>query len=145
MFKDEEDEKTFQNLTICPSLGEFQSALTDINQAKSILSDFNTKMNAETQEHFMETFTPSTDNNDYGFNDELNDFGGIDFNDEDDDDNNNNNETHNNSDPFNNVSHTMMQTLFKEPSETNIHLNAVNSLVMDQELMAYFDDRMKSN
>lgn len=145
LFKDEEDEKTFQNLTICPSLGEFQSALTDINQAKSILSDFNTKMNAETQEHFMETFTPSTDNNDYGFNDELNDFGGIDFNDEDDDDNNNNNETHNNSDPFNNVSHTMMQTLFKEPSETNIHLNAVNSLVMDQELMAYFDDRMKSN
>ena len=145
LFKDDDEEKTFQSLTICPSLGEFQSALSDINQAKSILSDFNTKMNAEAQEHYMEPYTPVTDNNDYGFDDEMNDFGGIDFNDDDENNEGGHNETHNNTDPFNNVSHTIMQTLFKEPSETNIPVNAVPSLVMDQDLMAYFDDRMKSN
>ncbi|RCK55623.1 Condensin complex subunit 2 [Candida viswanathii] len=140
LFKDEEQEKAFQELTICPSLGEFQSALSDVNKAKSILSDFNTKMNAEAQEHYMEPFTPNTDNNDYGFDDELNDFGGLDFNDEHD-----NEHKGDNTDPFNNLSHTVMQTLFKESSENNIHHGSVSTAVMDQDLMAYFDDRMKSN
>ncbi|EMG45851.1 Condensin complex subunit 2 [Candida maltosa Xu316] len=143
------DDENFEVDAICPSLGEFESALSDVNKAKSLLNDFNNKMTHNIPESSSVPFTPATENEDYGFDDDVNDFGGLDFNDnvgdldidiKESDDN-----LANQSDPFNNIDHSIMQTLFHEATENNIPSSSLNPAILDQDLMAYFDDRMKSN
>ena len=135
MFKDNEN---FDDLTLCPSLVEFQSALADVNKAKSILNDFNSKITNAAQEPLA--FKESEENNDFDLGD-FNDFGGNDdFN---DDINTHDNSSHN--DPYNNIDNTIMKALFNDKTDSSIYSRTQSTAIMDQDLMAYFDDRMKSN
>lgn len=135
LFKDNEN---FDDLTLCPSLVEFQSALADVNKAKSILNDFNSKITNAAQEPLA--FKESEENNDFDLGD-FNDFGGNDdFN---DDINTHDNSSHN--DPYNNIDNTIMKALFNDKTDSSIYSRTQSTAIMDQDLMAYFDDRMKSN
>lgn len=135
LFKNNEN---FDDLTLCPSLVEFQSALADVNKAKSILNDFNSKITTAAQEPLV--FKETEENNDFDFG-EFNDFGdNDDFN---DDINTNDNSSHN--DPYNNIDNTIMKALFNEKTDSSIYSRTQSTAIMDQDLMAYFDDRMKSN
>ncbi|KAK6461846.1 condensin complex subunit 2/barren [Scheffersomyces coipomensis] len=134
------DEANFDDLTICPSLNEFHSAIEDMSKAKSILSDFNTKITAAVEE--------AVDEIDYGDNDgNYDDFGGYD--DGDVENGGINDESGNNitDDPLNNINHSIMQRLFNE-SEVQLQpaiTAAASTDLLDKDLMAYFDERMKSN
>lgn len=112
--------------SICPSLGEFRSALDDLHKAKSILNDFNTRMN-DVQEIEM-------DHNDYDMD---NDFGFDDFGDQEE------LETPlNDNDLLNHVNESVMQKLFEEKTDPYTP-SKTNTALLDEDLMNYFDEKLK--
>jgi condensin complex subunit 2 len=139
IFKD--NDLNLENVTMCPSLNEFQSAIADMSKAKSILNDFNTKIN--TKDPVAEEYEDDNiDNND---NNEDFEFGGDDgygndFNDDDDNQNDQNNESN---DPINHLNHSIMQKIFNDSEQYT--QTTVQTEVMDRDLMAYFDEKMKVN
>ncbi|KAK6200995.1 condensin complex subunit 2/barren [Scheffersomyces amazonensis] len=139
IFKNSE-QTNLDNLTICPSLGEFHSAIEDISKAKSILSDFNTKITAAAEQE---------DPSDYGDQLDYDDFGGPEPEDGDLDGGNLDGDSGSNitDDPLNHINHSIMHRLF---SESELHLEpaitaATSTDLLDKDLMAYFDERMKTN
>lgn len=112
--------------SICPSLDEFRSALDDLHKAKSILNDFNTRMN-DVQEIEM-------DQNDYDMD---NDFGFDDFGDQE------GLETPlNDNDLLNHVNESVMQKLFEEKTDPYTQ-SKTNTALLDEDLMNYFDEKLK--
>lgn len=121
------------HLTICPSLQNLKSTLMDVNKAKSLLGEVNGKFSA--QDFNPETgsttpaatpYFPDYDNN---FGDD--DAGADPYLDDYNDDGGNEDQADEN------FSH-----LFREPEE---NADIITTKVLDNDLMAYFDERMKTN
>lgn len=113
------------NIVICPSLNELKVVLNDVNQAKSVLTGVNLKFIADEEK---EMATPSqADEDQFGFPDYDddafidNDVGGAH---EDEDDG------------------SRMAGFFQGVNEDE---EILTTKVLDRDLMAYFDERMKTN
>ena len=124
-----EDHIPIEERTICPSLGEFRSALDDLNKAKSILNDFNTRMN-DVQEN-------EADQNDFDMD---NDFGFDDFGDQEGDADTAPSNDH---DLLNHVNASVLQKLFEEKSDPYSTQTKTNTALLDEDLMNYFDEKLK--
>lgn len=117
-------------VTICPSLDQLDVVLADVNKAKTILSDVNNKfLNDEQDEEYnkykMDDFAdigfPNYDDDDFG------DIGAQNFDDP------------NNEQPNNEFNESII-------AQTGGNTVATSSAkLLDVDLMAYFDDRMKTN
>lgn len=121
------------DLVICPSLQNLKSTLMDVNKAKSLLGEVNGKFSAQ-------DFNPETHGStplatpyfpDYGNDFGDDDAGGDPFMDDYNDGGDNEGQS------VENFSH-----LFREPED---NADVVTTKVLDNDLMAYFDERMKSN
>jgi condensin complex subunit 2 len=130
------------NFTLCPSIEEFQNAIEDFSKAKSILNDFNTKYNDDLsvgndEEPLNEDMNDVMDNGDFGddYDVDMPDF---------DNENYNENSTNENNDAINNFNKSILQRVFEEEPENSVHVTT-NTQILDRDLMAYFDDRMKTN
>ncbi|RLV91271.1 Condensin complex subunit 2 [Spathaspora sp. JA1] len=126
-------------LALIPSLAEFQSALEDVQSAKNILTDLNNK-----RDEPMQYNTPA-DFNEYDF---LND--DVDYNQDDLQDEHEPHiedepvaaQAHNTTtDPYN-LTQSLLPRLFEEE---NPQLEKSSQDVLDRDLMAYFDNRMRHN
>lgn len=129
------------NLSLCPSIKELKEVLSDVNKAKSVLGDVNNRFMADLQlerESIAETpaiFPDLDDDVDLDLN------MGADYyldqeNDQDDENNNGN------------VAATAADTTMTRALDlANLSLDEgfTKEKVMDQDLMAYFDDKMKTN
>ncbi|KAG7661944.1 BRN1 [[Candida] subhashii] len=134
IFKNEQD--SLDQITICPSLDEFHSAIDDVGNAKSILNDFNTKMNDTTNQEILgPSNVPSSDE----FEND-NDMGSQQYGDDFYDDINDNDDSHSVKDDGESVLHKLLQG-----EEDSQEVEIEKYKVMDEDLMAYFDERMKSN
>ena len=147
------NDESLDDMSICPSLSEFNTALEDVTKAKSILTDFNNKITTAAE---TEILTPGNDlvgeGNDGGF--DYGDFGGnddgfdggnfgSDYNDlEENDNENDNNNNDDSNDPINNLNQSIMQRLFNDSEYVQL---SKSTQVLDRDLMAYFDERMKTN
>ncbi|KAK6459358.1 condensin complex subunit 2/barren [Scheffersomyces xylosifermentans] len=146
------DEDFLETATICPSLSEFHSAIEDITKAKSILNDFNSKIataaDVPIEINSVEPEIDDDNNGDFGYgfadNDDYNDFNAENENLDDDDNNNSHNSTNvnNSNDPLHNLNQSIMQRLFDDEEYVQ---SATSIQVLDRDLMAYFDERMKVN
>ncbi|KAI5958569.1 BRN1 [Candida theae] len=121
-----DDHLPIEEKTICPSLNEFKSAVDDLHKAKSILNDFNTRMN-DVQDIEMEQNEFDMDN-DFQFDD----FGDQDGSDLQSNDN----------DLLNHVNESVMQKLFEETSDKYTPAKT-NTALLDEDLMNYFDEKLK--
>lgn len=130
LFNNAED---LDELSICPSLGQLEVVLTDVNKAKTVLSDVNNKfLNDEQNDEGFANKTKIEDDMDLGFpNYDFDDFGGADEGNFDED--------NENDDAKNNISALIVNnTQSLEPA-------GASAKVLDRDLMAYFDETMKTN
>lgn len=126
---------SLDELDVCPSIEQLKVVLNDIDKAKSILSDVNNKF---------------SDNNDQGLDEKsiskIEDAEGFDFNDYNDnnfnDENFDLNDNDNNNGDNGNVNGDINEE--REDFEEEYELGPGNQ-ILDQDLMAYFDETMKSN
>ncbi|CAH2353281.1 condensin complex subunit 2 [[Candida] railenensis] len=132
-----DDTQDFDNLAICPSLGELELVLSDINKAKKVLGDVNNRfLDDETNERRSREQSPFV-------------FPGYDFDDDADlgpgDEDN---------DLSNHFDETIVRSvLYKDDDENRENggqqdeenFEYEEKTVLDRDLMAYFDDNMKNN
>lgn len=119
LFKDSSD---LSGLSICPSITELKAVLNDVNKAKSILSDVNSKFTEDTKEPTVEPeATPLLPDGDFDFD--------ID------------NDIPERLDEPEFQEQNIAQTYEQYPVEEVI----TTERVLDQDLMAYFDEKMKTN
>ncbi|KAI5965951.1 BRN1 [Candida pseudojiufengensis] len=124
----------FEEKTICPSLHEFQSALEDVNKAKRILNDFNSKMAAQDELEPVEQ-----DANDYDMDFDF------DVPDDDIDLGGQSPEADQIGEKTDDVlNQTVMQNLFAEKSDAYIQ-SKTSTVLLDEDLMNYFDEKLKIN
>lgn len=135
IFNDEAQD--FDSLAICPSLGELELVLSDINKAKKVLGDVNNRfLDDETNERRSREQLPFV-------------FPGYDFDDDADlgpgDEDN---------DLSNHFDETIVRlVLYKDDDENRENggqedeenFEYEEKTVLDRDLMAYFDDNMKNN
>ncbi|KAG5420060.1 BRN1 [Candida metapsilosis] len=122
-----EDHIPIEEKTICPSLNEFRTALDDFHKAKSILNDFNTRMN-DVQDIEMDQNDCDMDN-DFQF-DDFGDQDGLDSH-------------SNDNDLLNHVNESVMQKLFEEKNDPYTPQAKTNTVLLDEDLMNYFDEKLK--
>ncbi|EGW35728.1 uncharacterized protein SPAPADRAFT_131586 [Spathaspora passalidarum NRRL Y-27907] len=123
------------DLTLVPSLAEFQSALEDVESAKTILTDLSSKNN-ETN-HYP---TPAESNEYDFFDDDMNDFNADDGDLGPPPEVETPAQANNTTDPYN-LTQTLLPRLFEEEPR----YEKQQEEVLDRDLMAYFDDRMRHN
>ncbi|EGV64749.1 barren protein [Yamadazyma tenuis ATCC 10573] len=127
------NDKTLDDLAICPSMDQLKVVLNDIDQAKSILTDVNNKFMENSQVLDDKSVT------------KIEEGGGFDFGDYND---NNFNEDNfgindNDNDDYDDDYDRQKQQIKQEDDE-EYELGPGNQ-ILDQDLMAYFDETMKSN
>lgn len=125
LFKDD----GLENLSLCPSMDQLKVVLSDIDQAKSVLTDVNNKFNDQ-QTLDDKSISKIEDANGFDFGD----YDDNNFNDDFGNDNGNDIEEENEDD----------NERIKEADQEEYELGPGNR-IMDQDLMAYFDETMKSN
>lgn len=115
-------------LSICPSITELKLVLNDVGNAKSVLSNVNSRFNAE-EENEATTFAQEEPNfPDYDLD--------MDFDDK-------NTNTANDDVNIANIEEDMQHL---ENSTQNISTHVIRTgKVLDQDLMAYFDEKMRTN
>lgn len=120
------DSSELETLAICPSLAELKVVLSDVNKAKSVLGGVNNKFMAEEEEEkVLEPQEDEANFPDYDFD--------MDFDD-------------NNAAPSDfNLATVDDNILISENENTPPPEVFTKERVMDQDLMAYFDERMKTN
>lgn len=118
-------------LVICPSMPELRLVLSDVGNAKSVLSDVNSRFNAEGE---AEMATPFADEEPANFPDYDMDID-MDFDDR---------EGPNENGAAANIDEDVARI---DNNMQNISLDEVvtTTRVLDQDLMAYFDEKMKTN
>lgn len=115
-------------LSICPSITELKLVLNDVGNAKSVLSDVNSRFNAE-EENEATPFAQEEPNfPDYDLD--------MDFDDK-------NTNTANDDVNIANIEEDM-QHLENDAQNTSTHVIRTGK-VLDQDLMAYFDEKMRAN
>lgn len=124
------DLSDLDNLSICPSIKDLKLVLSDVGNAKSVLTDVNNGFMAESEKEVASRFAPETPVNFPDYDMEM-----------DYDDNNNGEGL---DVDLANIDQDM------ERLETNMHNTSLDEVVttervMDQDLMAYFDEKMKTN
>lgn len=132
----------FKDKVVCPSLHEFRSALEDINKAKGIFSDFNTKMNEQDVDgdaYLMNEQYMAGDDNDYG----------VDF-DASVDDNDDGANIDLGGASFPQVEADVIQDILKDDIDQDDDITKLSWLkhsaaLLDEDLMNYFDEKMKRN
>jgi len=125
------DLSEFDLLAICPSIAELKLVLNDVGNAKSVLSDVNSRFNAEEE---SEAVTPFAQEEPLNFPDYDMD---MDFDDK------NNNVANEEEVNIVNIDENM-QNLENDNHDTPTHV-VTTGKVLDQDLMAYFDEKMKTN
>ncbi|KAG7195088.1 uncharacterized protein KQ657_004204 [Scheffersomyces spartinae] len=136
-----------ETMTICPSMDELQAVLEDISRAKTLIENVNHQIQADTAAGASALETIGT--NEYpSFNDNDNfapDFGNDNFDmDIEDENNNHDDDDHDDEgDPIDNLNKSIVQQVFNEDEQYTER--SVPERVMDRDLMAYFDERLKSS
>lgn len=127
------------SLSLCPSIKELKEVLSDVNKAKSVLGDVNNRFMADSQLEneagVVETPAAYPDLED-DVDLDLNMGADYDF-DQDDECNDNGN------DAINAADTTLTHAL--DLGNLSLDEGVTTEKVMDQDLMAYFDDKMKTN
>lgn len=139
LFKDND---TLDDLTICPSIEQLKVVLNDINAAKTILGDVNNKYMNQPEIEVDKNF-------DFGhYENGEEDFGGDDFGDDFGGDGEGDGEVG----EFNDFGGDFENNDFGEDGEERDVLThedgyelRPSTQILDQDLMAYFDETMKSN
>lgn len=121
-----------EDLSVCPSILELRLVLNDVNKAKSVLSDVNNRFSADEEDERMKvnSASPHEEIPEYDFG--L-DFDGIDEHADEVDIDNVENEIQKNND------------VLRSPEIVGVGEVLRTTTVMDQDLMAYFDEKMKTN
>lgn len=120
----------FNDQTLCPSMEQLEVVLSDINKAKSVLTDVNNRIQEDSREPQADYDQQNAINNDYDDDMGYEDLGGMDI--DIDEDNKS----------INNLNATDIDKL-GDHRESNG--NGAKDKVMDIALMSYFDEKMKSN
>lgn len=123
-------------LDVCPSIEQLKVVLNDIDKAKSILSDVNNKLSDSNGEVLDEKSISKIEDAE-GF--DFNDYNDNNFNDDNFDLNGNDNNDNDNANESGNINEGI-----KGDFEDEYELGPGNQ-ILDQDLMAYFDETMKSN
>lgn len=125
------DTSAFDSLSICPSITELKLVLNNVGNAKSVLSDVNSRFNTEEEN---EEPTPLAQEEPMNFPDYDMD---MDFEDK--------NTNIANDDDVNiaNIEENM-ENLENNIQNTSTHV-VTTGIVLDQDLMAYFDEKMRTN
>lgn len=133
IFKDPEE---LDDLTICPSLDQLDVVLADVNKAKTILSDVNNKfLHDEQNEDEFADRNRVSDEVDLEFpNYDDDDFGDVNEGNFDDENNEQQNKEFN---------ETVSEQIVSNTG--NVMTSAASAKLLDVDLMAYFDERMKTN
>lgn len=134
LYKDSAEE--LDSVTICPSLKELKVVLKDVNKAKSLLSDVNNKFIQDDDRLSNAADTPSN----------LGDYDQFGFDNYDDGNFGEDNELDENAEAgsaFNSTIYDGIARLFQGADEYGEEV--MQTKVLDQDLMAYFDERMKTN
>lgn len=125
-------DSNLDDLSICPSILELKLVLSDTNKAKTVLNDVNNRFSTDEEDERMRgnIAPPQEEIPDYDF--DL-DFDGGDENVDDVDIDNIENDIQKN--------HNVLDS----PDMVRVDEMVTNTRVMDQDLMAYFDEKMKTN
>lgn len=122
--------------TICPSINQFKNAIQDFSKAKGILEGFTNKYNDEIPQNLPDLDIPEFDYDNDNKDDqepEIPDF---------------NYQENSDSDGINNFNKSYLQQIFDPENEPepdkSLHVTN-NPQILDRDLMAYFDDKMKVN
>lgn len=120
------------DFSICPSILELKLVLSDVNKAKTVLSDVNNRFSTDEEDERMRSNSapPQEEMPDYDF--DL-DFNGVDENVDEVDIDNIENDIQKNHD------------VLGSPEAILVNEEVATGRVMDQDLMAYFDEKMKTN
>lgn len=120
------------NLTICPSITELRLVLSDVGNAKSVLNDVNSRFNTETE---AEVATPFAQDEPINFPDYDMD---MDFDDKD---------VNNGNDLDAGIAQIDedMERLDNDMHNASLDEVVTTERVLDQDLMAYFDEKMRTN
>lgn len=125
------DDTDLETCVISPSMNQLKAVLEDVNKARSILTDVNSKFMADEEEERKSIHAET----DPGFPPD-DDLGGMDFDD------------HGSPDGLAALEEELHNHVpfGPEPLEENTSSHVVSrEKVLDQDLMAYFDERMKTN
>lgn len=136
------DSHVLNSMTICPSMDELQAVLEDITRAKNLIENVNHQLQAETSATAEQVPIGPIDFPSFNDNDNFApDFGNDNYDMDLDDENNNNNNDEDVDDPIDNLNKSIVQQMFNEDEQ---YTESVPERVMDRDLMAYFDERLKS-
>lgn len=121
-----------ETLSICPSILELKLALSDVNKAKTVLGDVNDRFNADEEEerNLADSVPPEENLPDYDYD--------MDFEAQDEKREDVN---------LDNIENEIQkaQDVLKSYDDTQFDEGVTTATVMDQDLMAYFDEKMRTN
>lgn len=120
----------FDDQTLCPSMEQLEVVLSDINKAKSVLTDVNNRFQEDSQEPQADYDQQNAINYDYDDDMGYEDLGGVDIDMDDD---------------KNSVNNWNATDIDKLGDDWESNENGAKDKVMDTDLMSYFDEKMKSN
>lgn len=133
IFKNPEE---LDDLTICPSLDQLDVVLADVNKAKTILSDVNNKFLLDEQ-----------NDDDFTNRNRVDDEVGLEFPNYDDDDFGDINEGQFDDENIEQPNNEFNESISDQVAGNtgNVMTSAASAKLLDVDLMAYFDERMKTN
>jgi len=133
IFKNPEE---LDDLTICPSLDQLDVVLADVNKAKTILSDVNNKFLLDEQ-----------NDDDFSNRNRVDDEVGLEFPNYDDDDFGDINEGQFDDENIEQPNNEFNKSISDQVAGNtgNVMTSAASAKLLDVDLMAYFDERMKTN
>lgn len=127
LFKDNED---LEDLSICPTMGQLNFVLQDVSNAKNVLTEMNNQFHQEGE--ILDNLKEERYDDDDDFRNDFDDFDAENFDND-----------INDQDPINNMNESIIQQVFN--ASVDYSQEVKSEKVLDRDLMAYFDERMKTN